>query len=79
MTHGTPALLYAEVGFTGRRIAERIEAAVSDRGDRRDVARTELRSAPRHLPALLLVALVLGDAAVRLRRRAHRRDAACCR
>jgi 1-deoxy-D-xylulose-5-phosphate synthase len=31
VTHGTPALLYAEVGFTGRRIAERIEAAVSDR------------------------------------------------
>jgi 1-deoxy-D-xylulose-5-phosphate synthase len=31
VTHGTPALLHAEVGFTGRRIAERIEAAVSDR------------------------------------------------
>jgi 1-deoxy-D-xylulose-5-phosphate synthase len=31
VTHGTAALLHAEVGFTGRRIAERIEAAVSDR------------------------------------------------
>jgi 1-deoxy-D-xylulose-5-phosphate synthase len=31
VTHGKPALLHAEVGFTGRRIAERIEAAVSDR------------------------------------------------
>jgi 1-deoxy-D-xylulose-5-phosphate synthase len=31
ITHGTPALLHAEVGFTGRRIAERIEAAVSER------------------------------------------------
>jgi 1-deoxy-D-xylulose-5-phosphate synthase len=31
VTHGTPALLHSEVGFTGRRIAERIEAAVSDR------------------------------------------------
>jgi 1-deoxy-D-xylulose-5-phosphate synthase len=31
VTHGAPALLHAEVGFTGRCIAERIEAAVSDR------------------------------------------------
>jgi 1-deoxy-D-xylulose-5-phosphate synthase len=31
VTHGKPALLHAEVGFTGRRIAERIETAVSDR------------------------------------------------
>ena len=30
VTHGTPALLHAEVGFTGKRIAERIEAAVAD-------------------------------------------------
>jgi 1-deoxy-D-xylulose-5-phosphate synthase len=30
VTHGKPALLHAEVGFTGARIAERIEAAVSD-------------------------------------------------
>ncbi|MDQ6750559.1 MAG: 1-deoxy-D-xylulose-5-phosphate synthase [Actinomycetota bacterium] len=28
VTHGTPALLHEEVGFTGQRIAERIEAAV---------------------------------------------------
>jgi 1-deoxy-D-xylulose-5-phosphate synthase len=31
VTHGAPALLHAEVGFTGRLIAERIEAAVSER------------------------------------------------
>jgi 1-deoxy-D-xylulose-5-phosphate synthase len=31
VTHGKPGLLHAEVGFTGRRIAERIEAAVADR------------------------------------------------
>jgi 1-deoxy-D-xylulose-5-phosphate synthase len=31
ITHGKPALLHAEVGFTGRRIAERIEAAVAER------------------------------------------------
>jgi 1-deoxy-D-xylulose-5-phosphate synthase len=31
ITHGTPALLHAEVGLTGGRIAERIEAAVSER------------------------------------------------
>ncbi len=31
VTHGTAALLHSEVGFTGRRIAERIEAAVSER------------------------------------------------
>jgi len=30
VTHGKPALLHAEVGFTGARIAERIEAAVAD-------------------------------------------------
>ncbi len=29
VTHGKPALLHAEVGFTGRAIAERIEAAVA--------------------------------------------------
>ena len=28
VTHGKPALLHAEVGFTGRAIAQRIEAAV---------------------------------------------------
>jgi 1-deoxy-D-xylulose-5-phosphate synthase len=31
ITHGTPALLHEEVGFTGRRIAERVEAAVAER------------------------------------------------
>ncbi len=31
VTHGTPAILHAEVGFTGKRIAERIEAAVTQR------------------------------------------------
>jgi 1-deoxy-D-xylulose-5-phosphate synthase len=29
VTHGTPRLLHEEVGFTGERIAERIEAAVA--------------------------------------------------
>lgn len=29
VTHGTPAILHSEVGFTGKRIAERIEAAVA--------------------------------------------------
>ncbi|HEV2060516.1 MAG TPA: 1-deoxy-D-xylulose-5-phosphate synthase [Solirubrobacteraceae bacterium] len=31
VTHGTPAILHAEVGFTGKRIAERIAAAVARR------------------------------------------------
>jgi 1-deoxy-D-xylulose-5-phosphate synthase len=31
VTHGKPALLHEEVGFTGQRIAERIEAAVAER------------------------------------------------
>ena len=31
VTHGAPKLLHEEVGFTGARIAERIEAAVADR------------------------------------------------
>jgi 1-deoxy-D-xylulose-5-phosphate synthase len=30
VTHGTPATLYEEVGFTGRRIADRIETAVAE-------------------------------------------------
>jgi 1-deoxy-D-xylulose-5-phosphate synthase len=30
VTHGAPKLLHQEVGFTGRRIAERIEAAVAE-------------------------------------------------
>ncbi len=37
VTHGAPALLHEEVGFTGERIAERIEAAV---GGRSGVARS---------------------------------------
>jgi 1-deoxy-D-xylulose-5-phosphate synthase len=32
VTHGNPALLHEEVGFTGKRIAERVAAAISDRG-----------------------------------------------
>jgi 1-deoxy-D-xylulose-5-phosphate synthase len=31
VTHGAPALLHEQVGFTGARIAERIEAAVAER------------------------------------------------
>jgi 1-deoxy-D-xylulose-5-phosphate synthase len=31
VTHGKPALLHEEVGFTGERIAERVEAALADR------------------------------------------------
>jgi 1-deoxy-D-xylulose-5-phosphate synthase len=31
ITHGAPKLLHDEVGFTGQRIAERIEAAVAER------------------------------------------------
>ena len=30
VTHGTPSLLHEEVGFTGERIAERIESALRD-------------------------------------------------
>ena len=30
VTHGKPALLHEEVGYTGERIAERIEAAVAE-------------------------------------------------
>jgi 1-deoxy-D-xylulose-5-phosphate synthase len=33
VTHGKPALLHEEVGFTGEHIAERVAAAISDRGD----------------------------------------------
>jgi len=33
VTHGKPALLYEEVGYTGERIAERVAAAIADRGD----------------------------------------------
>jgi 1-deoxy-D-xylulose-5-phosphate synthase len=31
VTHGSPKLLHEEVGFTGERIAARIEAAVAHR------------------------------------------------
>ncbi len=31
VTHGKPALLHEEVGFTGERIAERVRAAITDR------------------------------------------------
>ncbi len=31
VTHGKPALLHEEVGFTGERIAERVAAAIQDR------------------------------------------------
>ena len=31
VTHGKPALLHAEVGFTGKAVAQRIEAAVGGR------------------------------------------------
>jgi 1-deoxy-D-xylulose-5-phosphate synthase len=34
VTHGKPALLHEEVGFTGQRIAERVATAISDRGHR---------------------------------------------
>jgi hypothetical protein len=30
VTHGPPKLLHEEVGFTGARIAERIDAAVAE-------------------------------------------------
>ena len=33
VTHGKPALLHEEVGFTGERIAERVAAAIADRGE----------------------------------------------
>jgi 1-deoxy-D-xylulose-5-phosphate synthase len=36
VTHGKPALLHEEVGFTGERIAQRVAAAINDRrGERR--------------------------------------------
>jgi 1-deoxy-D-xylulose-5-phosphate synthase len=33
VTHGSPKLLHEEVGYTGQRIAERIEAAVAERSE----------------------------------------------
>jgi 1-deoxy-D-xylulose-5-phosphate synthase len=38
VTHGTPKLLHREIGFTGARIAERIEAALGVSGEARAVA-----------------------------------------
>jgi 1-deoxy-D-xylulose-5-phosphate synthase len=32
VTHGKPSLLHEEVGFTGKRIAERVATAITDRG-----------------------------------------------
>jgi 1-deoxy-D-xylulose-5-phosphate synthase len=43
VTHGNPALLHEEVGFTGKRIAERIIAAISDREHTPAVAGIEAR------------------------------------
>jgi len=40
VTHGKPALLHEEVGFTGERIAERVAAAIGDRGRGRTVRGT---------------------------------------
>jgi 1-deoxy-D-xylulose-5-phosphate synthase len=37
VTHGKPALLHEEIGFTGERIAERVAAAMSDRGGARTI------------------------------------------
>ena len=37
VTHGKPALLHEEVGFTGERIAARVAAAIDDRGRTRRV------------------------------------------
>jgi 1-deoxy-D-xylulose-5-phosphate synthase len=45
VTHGKPALLHDEVGFTGERIAERVAAALFDRGDRRTIRRPRPRGA----------------------------------
>ena len=39
VTHGKPALLHEEVGYTAARIAERITAAISGRRDGQDAAR----------------------------------------
>ena len=44
VTHGKPALLYEEVGFTGKRIAERVAGAISDRGAGRSDRTTEFPS-----------------------------------
>jgi 1-deoxy-D-xylulose-5-phosphate synthase len=45
VTHGNPELLHEEVGFTGKRIAERIEAAISAGGSGAAVGKTGSRGA----------------------------------
>jgi 1-deoxy-D-xylulose-5-phosphate synthase len=45
VTHGKPALLHEEVGFTGTRIAERVAAAMSDRGHTRTIRGSASRGA----------------------------------
>ena len=45
VTHGKPALLHEEVGFTGTRIAERVAAAISDRGQGRVLGTSRPRPA----------------------------------
>jgi 1-deoxy-D-xylulose-5-phosphate synthase len=42
VTHGKPALLHEEIGFTPERIAERVAAAISDRGHAADPARSAI-------------------------------------
>jgi 1-deoxy-D-xylulose-5-phosphate synthase len=50
VTHGKPALLHEEVGFTGERIAERVAAAIAlpsgDAGAEPVAARTRITGAP---------------------------------
>jgi 1-deoxy-D-xylulose-5-phosphate synthase len=45
VTHGKPALLHEEIGFTGTRIAERVLAAISDRGQGRVLGTSRSRPA----------------------------------
>jgi 1-deoxy-D-xylulose-5-phosphate synthase len=45
VTHGKPALLHEEVGFTGERIAARVAAAIDDRGRTRRVQASSPRGA----------------------------------
>ena len=51
VTHGAPELLHQEVGFTGQRIAERIEAAVAEqRADARAAPASRAQAAARPKP-----------------------------
>jgi 1-deoxy-D-xylulose-5-phosphate synthase len=45
ITHGKPALLHEQVGFTGERIAERVAAAISDRARTRTIQGSGSRGA----------------------------------